>query len=98
MIKDLREQKGESLRSAARNIGIDVAHLARVESGEKQLSSSLSDRISDYYDVDPDEVYLASRRLPPDIVSISGPPGGARHSEKSTWLKWLRNGPSSRAC
>ena len=70
LIKDLRKQKGESLRSAARHIGVDAAHLARIESGERQLSGSLGERVSDYYDVDPDMVEIAAGRLPRDIVSM----------------------------
>ena len=70
LIRDLRKQKGQSLRSAARDLGVDPSHLARVESGEKALSASLGDRLSDYYDVNPDHVYIAAGRIPPDIVGI----------------------------
>ncbi|MGA2836029.1 MAG: helix-turn-helix transcriptional regulator [Acidimicrobiales bacterium] len=70
LIREIREERGESLRSAARNIGVDASHLARVESGEKQLSAALGTRISHYYEIDPDGVYLAAGHLPPDIVEI----------------------------
>jgi transcriptional regulator with XRE-family HTH domain len=70
LIRELREQRGESLRSAARNIGVDVAHLARIESGERQLSAALGDRVSDYYEVNSDSVHLAAGRVPPDILAI----------------------------
>ncbi len=70
LIKKLRTQKGESLRSAARNIGVDVAHLARIESGERQLSGPLGQRVSSYYDIHPDTVELAAGRLPSDVIEL----------------------------
>ena len=70
LIRGLRAERGESLRSAAKHLGVDASHLARLESGEKQMSSSLGDRVSDYYNIDSDDIHLAAGRLPEDVVSI----------------------------
>lgn len=70
VLRDLRTQRGESLRSAARGVGVDAAHLARIESGEKEPSGSLCARLSGYYAAEPDEIYLAAGRLPPDVVEL----------------------------
>lgn len=70
LLRDLRQSKGESLRAAAKGIGVDPGHLARVEAGEKPLSNSLSERVTAHYDVRPDELHLAAGRVPPDVVAI----------------------------
>ena len=70
LLRDLRLKKGESLRSAARGLGVDPSHLARVEAGDKPLSLTLGQRVTDYYNVEPDHVYVAAGTLPPDVVSI----------------------------
>ena len=58
------------MRSVARGVGIDVAHLARVESGEKEPSESLCGRLSNYYATQEDDIYLAAGKLPPDVVDL----------------------------
>lgn len=70
LLRELRQDRGESLRVAARGIGVDPGHLARVEAGEKPLSDALSERVSAYYDVDTDRVQLAAGKAPSDIVAI----------------------------
>jgi transcriptional regulator with XRE-family HTH domain len=70
LLRQLREEKGDSLRSAARGIGVDASHLKRVEDGDKKVSENLTERVINYYDVDPDRVYLAAAQLPPDIVEL----------------------------
>lgn len=70
LLKDLREERGESLRAAAKGIGVDPGHLARLESGQKPISEPLSSRVSDYYNVDQDILFAAVGRLPSDVVRI----------------------------
>lgn len=70
LLRNLRQRKGESLRVAARGIGVDPGHLARLEAGEKPPSDALSARVSAYYEVDPDSIHLAAGRIPPDVVTI----------------------------
>jgi transcriptional regulator with XRE-family HTH domain len=68
LLRELREEKGESLRAAARGIGVDPAHLQRVETGAKPPSDAFAEKASAYYDVEPEVVLLAAGQLPPDVV------------------------------
>lgn len=70
LVKELRSKRGESLRAAARELDVDPAYLSRVESGQKPVSSTLRERISDHYEVDPDILTLASGSVPNDILQI----------------------------
>ena len=70
LLRQLRADRGESLRAAASALGIDAAHLLRVERGEKSASLELCERLANYYDVEPDVVALASGRAPDDVVDI----------------------------
>jgi transcriptional regulator with XRE-family HTH domain len=70
LLRQLRTERGDSLREAARNLNVDVAHLARVEKGEKSPSLDLQHRASNYYKADPDALALAADRLPEDVVRL----------------------------
>ncbi len=70
LLRDLRDERGESLRNAARNIEVTPSHLSRVESGEKSPSTELQDRASDYYGVPRELMHLAAGDLPEDVVEI----------------------------
>jgi transcriptional regulator with XRE-family HTH domain len=70
LLRDLRRRRGESLRSAARELGVDAAHLSRLERGLKSASDELRDRAADYYAYSPELIDLAQGRLPGDVVEI----------------------------
>ena len=70
LLRELRERRGRSLRGAAEDLGIDPAHLSRLERGLKNASQELRERAADYYSVTPDELALASGELPNDVVMI----------------------------
>jgi transcriptional regulator with XRE-family HTH domain len=70
LLRRLRSEQGKSLRSVARDLGVDPSYLSRVERGEKPPSDDLQDRAARYYDVPTDRLELASRRIPDDIVNI----------------------------
>ena len=70
LLRELRQQRGESLRSAARGLGVDPSFLARVETGQKAPSGALRERASQYYGADSDGVHLAAGQLPPDVVQL----------------------------
>src|SRR4051794_5473613 len=60
LLKAARAAKGDSLRSAARELGVDASYLSRVEAGERRPSEDLQRRASRYYDVPDDQVRLAA--------------------------------------
>ncbi len=70
LLRELRTQQGTSLRGAARDLGVDPAHLSRLERGEKSASDRLIQRASSYYDVSLEELERARGELPPDVVEL----------------------------
>jgi transcriptional regulator with XRE-family HTH domain len=70
LLRRLRTERGESLRSAARELGVDPSYLSRVESGEKAPSVQLQQRASEHYEVKADILYLAAGYVPPDVIAI----------------------------
>lgn len=66
----MRARRGESLRTAARDLGVDASYLSRIENGERLPSEDLQDRASDYYGLDRDLLHLAAGRVPEDILRI----------------------------
>jgi transcriptional regulator with XRE-family HTH domain len=70
LLRELRESQGASLREAARDLGVDPAHLSRLERGAKPASSSILDRASRYYSIDREKLELARGDIPGDVVRI----------------------------
>jgi len=70
LLRRSRTERGESLRSAARNLGVDPSFLSRVESGDRRPSDDLQRQIGDYYGIDGDEISLAVGDVPTDVLEI----------------------------
>lgn len=70
LLRELREQQGWSLRRAARDLGVDPAHLSRLERGAKPASDQVLERAAQYYDVSLEELERARGELPSDVVAI----------------------------
>ena len=70
LLRKSRSERGESLRAAARSLGVDASFLSRVESGERRPSDELQRQISDYYGISFHEVALAAGEVPPDVLDI----------------------------
>ena len=70
LLRASRSERGESLRSAARNLGVDASYLSRVESGERRPSGELRRHLSDYYGIAEDELRLAAGDIPQDVIDI----------------------------
>jgi transcriptional regulator with XRE-family HTH domain len=70
LLRELRESKGISLRSAARELGIDASYLSRVERGDKKASPSVLDRAASYYELPREDFAWADGKLPSDIIEI----------------------------
>ena len=89
ILRELRRRQGQSLRTAARDLGVDPAYLSRVERGSQPLSSELRSRAAVYYDSDPRSLAFAEGELPPDVLRIL-----AEHPELIDELR-SRYGPPS---
>jgi hypothetical protein len=70
LLRQLRTERGQSLRGAARDLGVDPSYLSKVERGQKPLPEALKRAVGDYYDADPDELDVASGEFPADIARI----------------------------
>jgi transcriptional regulator with XRE-family HTH domain len=70
LIRRLRSERSESLRKAARDLGVDASYLSRVEAGTRTPSSELEGRIQAHYGVPKDLVDLAVGRVPEDVLVI----------------------------
>lgn len=70
ILRELRESRGQSLRAAARGLGVDPAYLSRVETGQKPMPEGLGSRAADYYETDRDAIALAQGHVPEDIRDI----------------------------
>ncbi len=70
LLRDLRQQQGRSLRSAAADIGIAPSQLSRLERGRRGLGVEVSERLSEYYGVSSEAITLAQGEVPSDIIRI----------------------------
>jgi len=70
LLRELREERKTSLRSAARDLAIDPSYLSRIERGEKGVSPTMKKRIARYYEVEPELIAVAGGDVPPDVLEI----------------------------
>jgi len=70
LLRQLREDRGCSLRAAAQDLGVAPSHLSRWERGEKMPSDDLRRRAAAYYGIKDDELALESGRVPEDVLAI----------------------------
>jgi len=57
-LRELREQKGLSLRKAAVQVDIDIAILSKMERGERKFNKELIIRLSDLYNYNPEDLII----------------------------------------
>jgi transcriptional regulator with XRE-family HTH domain len=70
LLRRMRVERGHSLRTAAKDLGVDPSYLSRVESGARSVSEGFEARVSNYYGLDRDLLDLAAGRAPADIIDI----------------------------
>jgi transcriptional regulator with XRE-family HTH domain len=70
LLRQMRTERGRSLRSAASDLGVDPSYLSKVERGQKPAPTDLQARAADYYDIDSDELSIADGQVPADIREI----------------------------
>ncbi len=70
ILREAREANGQSLRGAARELGVDASYLSRVESGERSPSLGLRERAENLYGLDSDRLALSAGQVPADVLEI----------------------------
>ncbi|MCB0396841.1 MAG: helix-turn-helix transcriptional regulator [Flavobacteriales bacterium] len=66
LIRKLRVQKGETLRTVATHLGVDVAVLSKIERGQRWANRQQVLKLARYFEADRDEMlvaYLSDRIL-----------------------------------
>ena len=56
-----------SLKKLAPELGVSYTYLSKLESLQGRPSEELIERIADYFDFDPNVLYLTADRIPPDL-------------------------------
>lgn len=70
LLRDLRRRQGQTLRTAAADLGIAPSQLSRMERGQRSVGEDTAIRLSSYYDVPAEIIDLARGQAPADIVRI----------------------------
>lgn len=69
-LRDLRRSQGQTLRSAAADLGIAPSQLSRMERGQRTIGDAAARRLSHYYHVPTEVIDLFRGQAPPDVIAI----------------------------
>lgn len=83
-VKRERLSRSMTQRSLAEAVGVGVPHISKIEAGRESPSDELLERISVVFDCEFDELLLAARRIPDDLVEefAIDPSGSLRYLRK----------------
>ena len=70
ILKDLRKKKGIGLKQLSKTLGVDRAHLSRIETGKILPADPLLRRLSKRLGGDIEVLTVLSGRLPKDIQAL----------------------------
>lgn len=70
LLRELRRRQGQTLRSAAAELGVAPSQLSRMERGERAVGEAAARRLSAYYNVPAEMIDLAIGQVPADILEI----------------------------
>ena len=67
-IKRERLDRGMTQRALAEEVGVGTPHISKIEAGRESPSDELLRKIAEVLGCDFDELLLAARRMPPDLM------------------------------
>ncbi|GIT79778.1 hypothetical protein LLS1_14470 [Leifsonia sp. LS1] len=70
LLRELRRREGQTLRSAASELGLAPSQLSRIERGERPVGEQTAQRLSDYYRVPAEVIEIAQGQIPSDVLAI----------------------------
>lgn len=70
LLRLLRREQGQSLRTAAADIGVAPSQLSRIERGKRRLGGDVCERLANYYGVPIEIIALSYGDIPADVVRI----------------------------
>ena len=89
-IRRERLDRGMTQRVLAAAVDVGVPHISKVEAGRENPSDDLLIRMADVFSCDADELLLAARRIPSDLMdTLASDPSGS--------LEFLRQWTASRS-
>ncbi|MBC1824184.1 helix-turn-helix transcriptional regulator [Listeria seeligeri] len=57
-LKKIRLERGETIEKVANGIGVSVPYYSMIENGKRRLYYDLAVRISNYFGLKPDDIFL----------------------------------------
>ncbi len=70
LLRKLRLQAGDGIKTAAPKLDVDYSYLSKIENGVANPSADFLSRVAACYGVDVDTLFLSASRLPPDVEGI----------------------------
>lgn len=70
LLREIRLSSGEGIKTAAPRLDVDYSYISKIENGLANPSPDFLTRVAALYGVDPDTLFLAAGRLPPDVDEI----------------------------
>lgn len=72
-------------RQLADKVGVGVPHISKVEAGRESPSDELLAKIANEFEIDKDELLIAARRVPDELVEMLASDPSASLQMLRTW-------------
>jgi len=69
-IKELREDKGYSIKSLANKMGVNYTYFSKIENSKSIPSEEFIEKIAVLFQYDPDELKMLAGKIPEDVKKI----------------------------
>ena len=91
-IKRERLNRAMTQRELAKEVGVGAPHISKIEAGRESPSDELLRTIAEVLDCDFDELLLAAKRMPPDVMETL-----ASNPQRSLQFlrQWRRESPDA---
>lgn len=84
-IRRERLERSLTQRQLAEKVGVGVPHISKVEAGRESPSDELIGKIADEFGVDKDELLIAARRVPDELIEKLASDPSASLEMLRTW-------------
>ena len=70
ILKDLRKQKGLSIKKLGSQLDVNYSYLSKLENNKSCPSNDFIAKIADHFEYDVEELMIRAGKLPDDLMSI----------------------------
>jgi transcriptional regulator with XRE-family HTH domain len=70
ILRQLRRQRGQGIKSLAPELGVDYSYLSKLETGAINPSAEFVSRVANYFGYDENRLLLSAGKVPNEIVAI----------------------------